>query len=106
MDLLGWMRGLKIACLEEIAYRQGFIEVGQLKTARVGVQNEYGDYLDFVAVTPQGQKTQWVSPENPVAGILANPTTVEAVRFPERMGIYYPKPAISVARLTRSMPIM
>jgi glucose-1-phosphate thymidylyltransferase len=39
-------QGLKVACLEEIAYRQGFIDAGQLKAqaARLG-KSSYGEYL-------------------------------------------------------------
>lgn len=39
-------QGLKIACLEEIAYRQGFINAAQLKLlAQEMLQNDYGQYL-------------------------------------------------------------
>ena len=39
-------QGLKIACLEEIAYRSGFIDAGQLEaSARALAKNSYGEYL-------------------------------------------------------------
>ena len=38
-------QGLKIACLEEIAFRKGFISAGQLETLTRNAHNEYGDYL-------------------------------------------------------------
>jgi glucose-1-phosphate thymidylyltransferase len=39
-------QGLKVACLEEIAYRQGFIDEAQLHAlaTRLG-KSTYGDYL-------------------------------------------------------------
>ena len=39
-------QGLKIACLEEIAYRLGFIDAGSLRRlAKPMRQNGYGQYL-------------------------------------------------------------
>jgi glucose-1-phosphate thymidylyltransferase len=42
-------QGLKVACLEEIAYRQGYISEQQLQAlaARLG-KSSYGDYLKRV----------------------------------------------------------
>ncbi|WP_051058004.1 glucose-1-phosphate thymidylyltransferase RfbA [Rhodopirellula baltica] len=42
-------QGLKIACLEEIAYEQGFIDAAQLKTLAQSYRNDYGEYLERVA---------------------------------------------------------
>jgi glucose-1-phosphate thymidylyltransferase len=39
-------QGLKVACIEEIAYRQGYIDEGQLKSlAESMMSNDYGRYL-------------------------------------------------------------
>jgi glucose-1-phosphate thymidylyltransferase len=39
-------QGLKISCVEEIAYRMGYIDAGQLeKLARALIKNGYGQYL-------------------------------------------------------------
>jgi len=39
-------QGLKIACIEEVAYRMGYIDAGQLeKTAQPLIKSGYGEYL-------------------------------------------------------------
>jgi glucose-1-phosphate thymidylyltransferase len=39
-------QGLKIACIEEIAYRMGYIDAAQVeKLAQPLLKNEYGKYL-------------------------------------------------------------
>ncbi|MDZ7706101.1 MAG: glucose-1-phosphate thymidylyltransferase RfbA [Trueperaceae bacterium] len=38
-------QGLKIACLEEIAYRKGWIDADTLRDLAAGFKNEYGEYL-------------------------------------------------------------
>ncbi len=43
-------QGLKVACLEEIAYSQGFINLEELKTLSDDYKNEYGDYLKGLLV--------------------------------------------------------
>jgi glucose-1-phosphate thymidylyltransferase len=43
-------QGFKIACIEEIAYKKGFIDGAQLKTLATKFRkNEYGKYLDEIA---------------------------------------------------------
>ncbi len=38
-------QGLMISCPEEIAYRKGFIDAGQLRHLAQNINNSYGDYL-------------------------------------------------------------
>ncbi|MFH2138276.1 MAG: glucose-1-phosphate thymidylyltransferase RfbA [Candidatus Omnitrophota bacterium] len=41
-------QGLKIGCIEEIAYRMGYIDAKQLDKLAAGINTEYGDYLRSV----------------------------------------------------------
>jgi glucose-1-phosphate thymidylyltransferase len=41
-------QGLKIACLEEIAYRMGFITAEQVEQLAAKIPNDYGHYLESV----------------------------------------------------------
>ena len=41
-------QGLKIACLEEIAYRMGFITAEQVEQLAAKIPNDYGHYLKSV----------------------------------------------------------
>ncbi|TVL95456.1 MAG: hypothetical protein CV087_24340 [Candidatus Brocadia sp. WS118] len=46
MQAIQSRQGLQIACIEEIAYRQGYINAGQLKAIASTMQNNnYGQYL-------------------------------------------------------------
>ena len=46
IEVIEKRQGLKIACLEEIAYKQGWIDADQLRKAAVAMtKNEYGHYL-------------------------------------------------------------
>jgi len=42
-------QGFKVAALEEIAWRKGWIDSGALKTLSAKLKNEYGDYLSDLA---------------------------------------------------------
>jgi glucose-1-phosphate thymidylyltransferase len=45
-------QGLKIACIEEIAFRLGYIDIDQLRKLAKGLdKNEYGEYLLHLAET-------------------------------------------------------
>jgi glucose-1-phosphate thymidylyltransferase len=38
-------QGLKISCIEEVAYRMGFIDADQVRSLAREYNNEYGKYL-------------------------------------------------------------
>ncbi len=47
-------QGLKIACIEEVAYRMGFIDAARLIALATGLPNDYGRYLRELAQEPRG----------------------------------------------------
>jgi len=47
-------QGLKVACLEEIAYRKGFIDARRLRELASQMPNPYGDYLRELADSAVG----------------------------------------------------
>src|SRR6185437_1887671 len=45
-------QGLKIACIEEVAYRMGFIDAARVEALAAGLPNDYGRYLLTVLNDP------------------------------------------------------
>jgi glucose-1-phosphate thymidylyltransferase len=45
-------QGLKVACVEEVAYRKGFINAAQLHALGKQLKNAYGEYLTRIAEDP------------------------------------------------------
>lgn len=45
-------QGFKIACIEEVAFRKGFITAAQVGDIAKGMKNAYGDYLRSIAANP------------------------------------------------------
>ena len=41
-------QGLKIGCIEEVAYRMGFIRRSQLKKLAKAIDTSYGEYLKLL----------------------------------------------------------
>jgi len=48
-------QGLKVACPEEIAYRAGFIDAGQLEALAARMKNSYGEYLRDILAGPENR---------------------------------------------------
>jgi glucose-1-phosphate thymidylyltransferase len=50
-------QGLKVACIEEVAYEMGYIDRAQLEKLAAGMKNEYGAYLAEVARAERGTRS-------------------------------------------------
>lgn len=46
-------QGLKIGCIEEVAYRMGYIDKKQLQQLAMSINTEYGDYLKRICADEQ-----------------------------------------------------
>jgi glucose-1-phosphate thymidylyltransferase len=54
-------QGFKIACIEEIAYRLGYIDSAQLKKIAGEMRkNDYGRYLDEIADLTPAEMMKWL----------------------------------------------
>lgn len=42
-------QGQYVACIEEIAFKQGWIDAGKVKETAAGIKTDYGEYLKYVA---------------------------------------------------------
>lgn len=47
-------QGLYVACIEEIAYKQGWIDEARLRETAAGIKTAYGEYLSFLASEGRG----------------------------------------------------
>ena len=45
-------QGLKVACIEEVAWLKGYITDAQLREMALATQNDYGQYLLDLLVRP------------------------------------------------------
>jgi len=54
-------QGFKIACIEEIAYRLGYIKSDQLKRIAAEIsKNDYGRYLFEIAELTPSEMVKWL----------------------------------------------
>ena len=59
IEVIEKRQGLKIACLEEIAFKQGWIDADKLQeAARPMLKNDYGKYLMSLVTENNKDKTQ------------------------------------------------
>ena len=60
IEIIERRQGLKVACIEEIAYEKGYINKEQLvKLAQPIAKNQYGQYL--IKCTEEGKWTSYLS---------------------------------------------
>jgi glucose-1-phosphate thymidylyltransferase len=52
-------QGLKVACLEEVAYRMGYIEAVQVRKLAEKYVGEYRSYLEAIASEPSKTNLEW-----------------------------------------------
>lgn len=57
VEMIEQRQGLKIACIEEVAWRKGFITAEQLRALAERQKNSYGQYLLEVLEGPDGHAT-------------------------------------------------
>jgi glucose-1-phosphate thymidylyltransferase len=58
-------QGLKVACIEEVAYRMGFIDAAQVERLATAMPNDYGQYLRAILCDP-------IEPGAPAEGRMAD----------------------------------
>ena len=52
VEVIEKRQAMKIGCLEEVAYRKGFISAEQVRAIADGIASGYGDYLRGLLETP------------------------------------------------------
>src|SRR5213076_1838411 len=54
-------QGLKVACIEEVAFRMGYISAVELEDLANKLPNEYGSYLKMIAQEPEAAGSDGIS---------------------------------------------